>query len=265
MRALRVRAALARLSLSVIGLLAVAAVWSALAAGDHSGTRFPDIGTIWQAIKDNFHKSDALAYAAYGTGGIWSNLLWTAKNVYLAVAIGLAVGFLLGTVLARVRWLEKLAELPMTVLGTIPVLVLLPFLSVWFGTSLLATSGLVIFYTALTVMAAVQEATHRAIDYYGDYAASLGMGGHRLVLMIMPAVFPETIGVLRAAAGLGWGFECVAELLGGRSGVGRLISTFGQEINSAGVIGTVVCIALAAIVTDAVLVLVARWLIRWSE
>jgi ABC-type nitrate/sulfonate/bicarbonate transport system permease component len=262
---MRIRSYAANAGMGVIGVLAVAGVWSLLSLTDSTGARFPSIARVAGAVAQNFNQSRALQYAAYGSGGIWSNLIWTAWNVYLGVAIGLVAGFTVGVALARLAWLEKLAELPLSLMGTVPVLVLLPFLSIWFGTSALATRGLVIFYTALTVMTSVQQSTRRAVERYGDYAASLGLSPLRLSTAILPAVIPATVGVVRAAIGFGWGFECIAELLGGRSGVGVLISTFSNETDTAGVVGVVASIALAAVITDAVVALAGRRLVRWNE
>lgn len=262
---MRVRSVAATISLGIIGLLAVAGIWSLLSITDTTGARFPSIARIVQAVSQNFGQARALQYAAYGHGGIWSNLLWTAWNVYLGVGIGLVAGFVIGTALARIGWLEKLAELPLSIMGTVPVLVLLPFLSIWFGTSALATRGLVIFYTALTVTISVQHSTQRAVRRYGHYAESLGMSPLRLSTALLPAVIPSTIGVVRAAIGFGWGFECIAELLGGKTGIGVLISTFSNETQTAAVVGVVATIALAAVITDAVVAMFGRWLVRWSE
>src|SRR5690606_9018600 len=122
----------------------------------------------------NLRQVRALEFAALGSAGIGDTLLYTVTNVLLGVGVGTIVGFLAGLVVGRVRWVANLAQVPLLVLGTVPVLALLPFLSLWFGVSRIATSGLVIFYTAITVTVGVQQATRNVGKHYANYAATLG-------------------------------------------------------------------------------------------
>lgn len=247
------------------GLLLIAGLWSWLASRS-APARIPTIAAIVEAVVDNFSTAAVLAYNSFGSGGIWSNLLYTIQNVYLGVAIGLALGYALGLGMARGRWFRRFAVTPVVILGAVPVLVLQPFLSLWFGTSRLATNGLVIFYTALTVAGAVRFAGEAATERYGDYAASLGMSSRRTTWsVVLPATVPRTLGVLRAATALGWGFQCIAEVLGGRVGAGRLVRTFADGTLTAAVIGVLICVGIVAVITDAVIATIGRWAVRWNE
>lgn len=248
-----------------LGFLLIGSVWSWFASRSIPA-RIPTLASIGQAIADNFQSSAVLAYNSFGSGGIWSNLLYTIQNVYLGVALGLVAGYMLGLGMARAPRFRRFALTPVVILGAVPVLALQPFLSLWFGTSRLATNGLVIFYTALTVAGAVRFAAEAAEARYGDYAASLGMSSTRVTWsVVLPATVPPTLGVLRAATALGWGFQCIAEVLGGRVGAGRLVRTFADGTLTAGVIGVLVCVGVVAVITDAIIAMIGRWAVRWNE
>lgn len=262
---MRVRSAVPPVAGAVAGVLVVAAIWSAVASVN-TAARFPVIPAIVTATIDNFDSAPILAYTTFGTGGIWSNVLWTAQNVILGVATGLVVGFATGLALARIGWFSRLGRLPVAILGTVPVLAILPFLTLWFGNSALATSGLVIFFTALTVASTVQSAAAAAEVRYADYAATLGVSRSRTtVSVILPALVPSTIGVVRAATAFGWGFQCIAEVLGGSQGAGRLIRSFSDATQTAGAIGVLIVVGVVAVVVDALIGLVGRWIVRWNE
>lgn len=262
---MRVRTALPTVAGGVVGLLVVAAIWSAVASVN-TAARFPAIPAIFEATRDNFLAAPILAYTTFGTGGVWSNVLWTAQNVLLGVLTGLVVGFATGLALARIPWFSRLGRLPVAVLGTVPVLAILPFLTLWFGNSALATSGLVIYFTALTVTSTVHSAAEAAETRYADYAATLGVSRMRTTMsVILPAATPATIGVVRAATAFGWGFQCIAEVLGGSQGAGRLIRSFTDATQTAGAIGVLIVVGIVAVVIDALIGLTGRWIVRWNE
>ncbi|MGE2736141.1 ABC transporter permease [Mycolicibacterium vaccae] len=265
MKHTRVRSGIPTLAGGIAGLGALAIIWTALSANS-TAARFPTIPAIFEAIVDNFDAAPILAYTTFGVGGIWSNVLWTAQNVILGVATGLVLGFGTGLALARIEWFNRLGRLPVAILGTVPVLAVLPFLTLWFGSSALATNGLVIFFTALTVSSTVQSAAVAAAARYADYAATLGVSSHRTtVSVILPALVPSTIGVVRAAMAFGWGFQCIAEVLGGSQGAGRLIRSFSDATQTAGAIGVLIVVGSVAVLVDALIGITGRWIVRWNE
>jgi ABC-type nitrate/sulfonate/bicarbonate transport system permease component len=262
---MRVRTAGPAVAGGIAGIGAVALIWTALSAGS-TAARFPSIPAIFDAIRENFDVAPILAYTTFGVGGVWSNVLWTAQNVVLGVATGLVIGFGTGLALARVQWFNRLGRLPVAILGTVPVLAVLPFLTLWFGNSALATNGLVIFFTALTVASTVQSAAVDAEVRYADYAATLGVSPRRTtVSVILPALVPSTIGVVRAATAFGWGFQCIAEVLGGSQGAGRLIRSFSDATQTAGAIGVLIVVGCVAVLVDALIGITGRWIVRWNE
>lgn len=249
----------------IAGIVTLTLIWTALSANS-TAARFPSIPAIFEAVVDNFDTAPILAYTTFGVGGVWSNVLWTAQNVLLGVATGLVIGFGTGLALARVGWFNRLGKLPVAILGTVPVLAVLPFLTLWFGSSALATNGLVIFFTALTVASTVQSAATAAEIRYADYAATLGISRRRATIsVILPALVPSTIGVVRAAAAFGWGFQCIAEVLGGSQGAGRLIRSFSDATQTAGAIGVLIAVGCVAVFVDALIGLAGRWIVRWNE
>lgn len=249
----------------IAGVLAIALLWTAISATSDAA-RFPSISAIFHSIVDNFDAAPILAYSTFGTGGVWSNVLWTAQNVLLGVVIGLVVGFATGLALARIEWVNRLGQLPVAILGTVPVLAVLPFLTLWFGNSALSTNGLVIFFTASTVASTVQSSAAAAEVKYADYAATLGVSKSRTtVSVILPALVPSTIGVVRAATAFGWGFQCIAEVIGGSQGAGRLIRSFSDATQTAGAIGVLISVGIVAVVVDALIGFLGRWIVRWNE
>ena len=164
------------------------ALWSVAAAATEPA-RVPGPLLVWRALRANFYDSPALNFATFGSGGILQNLIYTVTNVLLGVGIGAAAGICAGVLIARLRLLRDVLEPPLLLLGTVPILVLLPFLSFWFGTSRLATNGLVIFYTFVMMSVVAQQATMNVSDHFEQHALSLGASQSRIMVEIVaPAI-----------------------------------------------------------------------------
>ncbi len=254
-----------QLTLAALGLGLMLAVWS-LAAAATEPVRIPSPILVFDAIRQNLVEIRALEFASFGTGGIIQNLTYTAVNVLIGVATGAGAGFVIGLLIGRVRLIRNLLEPPLLFVGTVPVLVLLPFLSLWFGTGRLATNGMVIFYTMVTVAVVTQQATTNISNHYDNYALSLGASSTRVLLQVVrPAVIPEVLGAVRVALAFGWGFQAIAEVLGGQIGAGRVIRVYAQYAATAEILSIVFSVGILAVVVDGIVAGIGRWVVRWQE
>ena len=254
-----------QLILASLGVGLVLVVWS-LAAAATEPVRIPSPILVFQAIRENLFEIRALEFASFGSGGIIQNLTYTAVNVLIGVGTGAVAGFAIGLLIGRVRVIRDLLEPPLLFVGTVPVLVLLPFLSLWFGTGRLATNGMVIFYTMVTVAVVTQQATTNISNYYDNYALSLGASSTRVLLQVIrPAVIPEVLGAVRVALAFGWGFQAIAEVLGGQIGAGRVIRVYAQYAATAEILSIVFCVGVLAVVIDGIVAGIGRWVVRWQE
>jgi ABC-type nitrate/sulfonate/bicarbonate transport system permease component len=251
--------------LAVLGVALLVGLWWLVAASTDP-VRLPDPPAVLDAIRADWSTIPALQFVAFQSGGIADALRWTTVNVVVGVAVGTGAGFVVGAVLGSSRVLRELAHVPMLLLGTLPVLVLLPFLLTWFGTARFVQSGLVIAFAFVTVSAVVQRATIDVGAAYSGYAATLGAGRSRLVRsVLLPAALPPAVGAVRVAAAAGWGFETVAELLGGQDGIGKLIQAMQGLSATADIMAAVVCVGVAGLILDAAIAALGGWVVRWKE
>ncbi len=254
-----------QLVLAALGVGLVLVMWT-LAAAATEPVRIPSPILVFEAISQNLVEIRALEFASFGSGGIIQNLTYTAVNVLMGVAAGAVAGFAIGLLIGRVRIVRNLLEPPLLFVGTVPVLVLLPFLSLWFGTGRLASNGMVIFYTMVTVAVVTQQATTNISNYYDNYALSLGASSTRVLLQVVrPAVIPEVLGAVRVALAFGWGFQAIAEVLGGQIGAGRVIRVYAQYAATAEILAIVFSVGVLAVVVDGIVAGVGRWVVRWQE
>jgi len=266
----RRRAAVRRIGgsllVTVSGIAILIGLWWLIASTTVS-VRLPAPPEVFNALISGWDNIPSLQFVAFQSGGILSALAYTSVTVIVGVAIGSAAGFVLGAVMGRVDAIRDLLSFPLLLLGTVPLLVLLPFMLIWFGaSSRIVQSALVIAFALVTVAAVTQQATEDIGARYVDYATCLGASRARILReVILPGTVPAVVGAVRVAAATGWSFATVAELLGGQSGTGKLIQAM-QGISSTDVIlAVVIALGTAAVILDALISTVGAMVLRWQE
>jgi len=253
------------LLLGIIGLGVIIGGWWLLST-QMQAVQLPAPDVVWDAMWSNLWEMPALSYATFQSGGIADGLLYTTENVFIGVGLGLVLGLATGLLMGRVRLADGLLEPVLVALGTVPVLIMLPFIVTWFGTARLAQTGLVIFFTFVTTATVVRNAVGNVAGSYEQSAAALG-APRSMVLrdVVLPAIVPEVLGAVRVCFAAGWGFEAIAEILGAQHGIGRIIQTMGTQSATPELMASVLWLAIVAVVVDGLLVLIGKWAIRWSE
>ena len=260
----RVGHGVSTVALALCGLAFVGLVWQVTASASNA-SQVPAPADVWQSLTQDWRQIPALNYLEFQSGGIGAAVAFSAVHVLVGVAAGTAVGLPLGIALARVRLVRLLVAPPLSLLGTLPLLALLPFITLWFGTAGFAQSGLVVVFACLTVAFAAESAAVAVSDQYANYAASLGASRQRILwTVVLPAAGPTVIGAIRVALAAGWSWQAVAELLGGHHGVGRVIDVSSRLGAVSDIAATVLCLAVAAVICDAVVASVGGVLVRWK-
>lgn len=250
--------------LALCGLALVGLVWQVTASASNP-SQVPAPTDAWQSLTQDWHQIPALSYLEFQSGGIGDAVAFSTVHVLVGVAVGTAVGLPLGIALARVRPVRLLVGPPLGLLGTLPLLALLPFITLWFGTAGFAQSGLVMLFACLTVAFAAESAAVTVSDHYANYASALGASRQRILwTVVLPAATPTVIGAIRVALAAGWSWQAVAELLGAHHGVGRVIDVSARLGAVSDIAATVLCLAVVAVICDAVVAGVGGVLVRWK-
>lgn len=213
----------------------------------------------------NFFYSPRLGVFGLGNVGYGSLMLYTVSNVLTGLVIGGAVGVLIGIASARLKLLRLFVDPIVLVLGTVPVLVAAPLFLLWFGVVPFTQVLLVAFYSAVMMVLFSQRAAENINPIYERWALTFGAGlASRIRYILVPGTVPEIIGGLRIALAGAWGLEVFAEILGAPSGIGQAIKALTNLSNVPGLLACVVIVAVTAIVTDILLVALARRVTAWA-
>lgn len=222
----------------------------------------PEVGRdIWT----NFLYSPRLGVFGLGKVGYGSLLLYSIGNVFTGLVAGGAIGIIIGAASSRLRILRLFVDPVVLVLGTVPVLVAAPLFLLWFGVVPFTQVLLVAFYSAVMMVLFSQRAAENIDPVYERWAMTFGAGvAVRIRHILIPGTVPEIIGGLRITLASAWGLEIFAEILGAPSGVGQAIKAFTNLNNVSGLLACVVLVAVTAIITDILLVALARRITAWA-
>ena len=224
-RARRLSASVSRAVLDpagIGGVLVAVVVW--YAASSAMGARLPPPHEVIDNAFSNLFSSEHLPGIGLPRGGYMPHLLFTAYNVLLGGGIGAVVGVAAGLASSESRIVADVLDPIVSLLGTIPIVILAPFFLMWFGLSSAPQVALVAIYTATVLYLFALRGTKNMSPSFMDYAATLGSSATQRFLWVrFPGVLPEIFGGLRIAFSAAWGLSAVTEMLGGRFGAGRVL------------------------------------------
>ena len=253
-----------RLVWGLLGVVLAAAVWQTAAArlGPY---RLPPLETILPQVFPLLRESTLLEFQGGGSEGLWPHLRHTILFTLAGSAVGVTAGIVTGLAMARWGRFRTATELPIEVLRTIPPLAAIPFFLIWIGTTPLGQLMMVGFYTFVMLVVTTLNAAANVDPIYPRFAATLGADQNRIFRTVLfPAMVPTIAGGIRVAVGVALGVQVVAELMGGRQGMGQVFSMMISFQALDVIIVGIFWVAVAAVIIDLVLVWCIRRLTRWT-
>ncbi|MFN3657204.1 MAG: ABC transporter permease [Pseudolabrys sp.] len=193
------------------------------------------------------------------------HLLASLSRVYGGFAIALAVALPLGLMIGRIAVVRQVLDPTLQVLRPIPVTAWLPLAMIMFGLGPRSAFFLVClgaFYPILinTIFGV------RAVDPRLFEAASmLGcQDTSQFYRVVLPASLPAIFTGLRLGLGFAWVVIVVGEMTGVQTGLGAIIMEARQLSRTEIVICGMIVIGVAGFISDRLVVLLGKRLLRWS-
>ena len=186
------------------------------------------------------------------------------------VAAGFALGLLLATALGAFTGFStrarQILDPTLQALRSIPSIAWVPLFILWFGifeaskVALIATGAFFPIY--LSLMAGIHAVDRKLVEVGRVYQ----LGPWSLIRRILvPAALPAWLVGVRSGLGLAWMFVIAAELMGASEGLGYLLLDGQMVGNAAQILGALVLFALLGKLTDSLVVLLTRRLVRWQD
>ena len=187
-------------------------------------------------------------------------------RVAKGLVIGVGLGVIVGCACAMWRLGEDLVDPVIQMFRTVPFVALTSLFVVWFGIGerpkyLLVALGC-FFPVYLNTFNGIRNVDARLVE------AAQGFGLSRLGLVrevILPGALPQALLGLRYALGISWLALVIAEQINANSGIGYLLSTAQNNLDTPGIIASVVTYAALGICTDALVRLLEARLLTWRR
>lgn len=185
------------------------------------------------------------------------------QRVLLGFGLGATVGLVLGAVVGLSRVGRLLLAPTAGAFRTVPSLAWVPLLLLWMGINEDSKVTLVAIGAMFPVYTTVAGALRHVDPHLVEAGRAFGLRRIPLLLTVqLPAVLPAVVSGLRLALAQSWLFLVAAELLAASMGLGFLLTESSANGRVDRVLLAIVLLAVLGAVTDAVVGLVERVLVR---
>jgi len=200
---------------------------------------------------------------AWIDGTFWPHFLVTMVEIAIGFIVGTVLALVAGYGLARSDLFERLASPYLVAAQAVPILALAPLLVIWFGSGLLSKvvicSLIVFFPVAIATMVGIRSVDPRLLELGRSLRATKRQ---ILTTLEIPAALPSIFGGVRVGATLAVVGALVGEWAGASTGLGVLINLAkGSLFDIPLMFATVLTIALVGIALYLTVVVVERRLV----
>lgn len=196
---------------------------------------------------------------------LWQHVLISTARVFGAFVLACIVGIPLGLAMGINPIARGILDPPIEFYRPIPPLAYLPLMIIWFGigeTSKVLLIFLSVFApVALGARAGVRSAAIEQIHAAYSFGASRWQV---LRYIILPAATPEILTAMRIGVGFGWTTLVAAEMVAATSGIGYMVLSASQFLQTAVVIMGIIVIAGIAYLFDLLMRMAERRLVPWK-
>ncbi len=200
------------------------------------------------------------------TGDLAHHIAATLWRVAAGFALGLVLATALGALTGFSTRARQILDPTMQALRAIPSIAWVPLFILWFGifeaskVALIATGAF--FPVYLSLMTGIHGVDRKLVEVGRVYQ----LGPLALIRRILiPAALPAWLTGVRGGLGLAWMFVIAAEIMGASEGLGYLLLDGQMVGNAAQILGALILFAILGKLTDSLVVLLTRRLVRWQD
>ena len=189
----------------------------------------------------------------------------SAARVFGAFILACMVGIPLGLAMGMSPFVRGVFDPPLEFYRPIPPLAYLPLMIIWFGIG--ETSKVLLIF--LSVLAPVALGARSGVKSAAieQIHAAYSFGASRWQVMrhvILPSALPEILTAMRIGIGFGWTTLVAAEMVAATKGLGYMVLTASQFLQTSTVIMGIIVIAAIAYGFDLLMRFVERKVVPWK-
>jgi NitT/TauT family transport system permease protein len=242
-----------RFGTNVISILSLAVLWE-VTGRIMDSTLIPPlsrIGAAWWKLL----ASGKLA------ANLTLSLTTLAAGFFLAVAIGIVIGLLMG----RFRAVEHFLDLYVNVLMSAPTTAFVPVLILWFGLGVESRIAVVFLFAVFVIIINTMTGVKQVDSVLVEMARSFGAKEKEIFFkIILPAAMPAIMAGVRLGMGRAVKGMVTAEMLLTLTGIGAMIMQYGSSFATDSLFAVILTILIIAMITMRAVQWLDRRLTGWK-
>ena len=242
-----------RFGTNVISILSLAVLWE-VTGRIMDSTLIPPlsrIGAAWWKLL----ASGKLA------ANLTLSLTTLAAGFFLAVAIGIVIGLLMG----RFRAVEHFLDLYVNVLMSAPTTAFVPVLIMWFGLGVESRIAVVFLFAVFVIIINTMTGVKQVDTVLVEMARSFGAREREIFFkIVLPAALPAIMAGLRLGMGRAVKGMVTAEMLLTLTGIGAMIMQYGSSFATDSLFAVILTILLVALLSMKAVHWIDRRLTGWK-
>ena len=243
----------------MLGLLVPVALlalwWGVTAAGLVPPYQLPGPVAVWDAAVDLVER-----------GQLWHHVAISTQRVLIGFALGAAAGLAVGSLVGLSKLGDLLLAPTLGAIRAVPSLAWVPLLILWLKIGEESKITLIAIGAFFPVYTTIAAALRHVDPHLVEAGRAFGLRGLRLLTTVqLPAVLPSLVAGLRLALAQSWLFLVAAELIASSMGLGFLLNDSQQNGRVDRILLAIVLLAVLGKLTDALIGLAERRLLRrWA-
>ncbi|HEY1352737.1 MAG TPA: ABC transporter permease [Ktedonobacteraceae bacterium] len=188
------------------------------------------------------------------SGSFLQSILASLARLATGYTISLVLGLLLGLLIGRSDLLKETLGSLFLGLQALPSICWLPLAILWFGLNDQAIVFVVVMGALFAITLGVESGVRNTSPIHLKAARNLGTRGRALYLQVLlPAAFPAILIGLKQGWSFAWRSLMAGELLYNTVGLGNLLETGRDFLDSARVVGVMLLIIVIGVAIDALI------------
>ena len=238
-----------------IGVGAIGLLWIVLSYGGFADpVFFPSPTAVFKAFW-------ATLIDGRLTKHIWASLVVINIGFLLSTLAAVPLGLMMGTFPV----IRAAFEPVINFIRYLPVTAMIPLLILWVGIGIEQKITVIFIGTFFQQVVMVIDIVNRVPDELLNAAYTLGAGRRKILSRVLvPAMLPGLMDMLRVTMGWAWTYLVVAELVGSSSGLGYMSMQAMRGLHADVIFVAILVIGILGVITDQIFRLLKRVLLPWS-
>ena len=192
---------------------------------------------------------------------LWEHIAISTARVFGAFLLACVIGIPLGLAMGMSPLMRGIFDPPIEFYRPIPPLAYLPLMIIWFGIG--ETSKVLLIFLSVFAPVALGARSGVKSAAIEQIHAAYSFGASRWKVMrhvILPSAMPEILTAMRIGIGFGWTTLVAAEMVAATKGIGYMVLSASQFLQTSVVIMGIIVIAAIAYAFD---MLMRSWSASW--